>query len=194
MGRLTEYLDGLLPLLHGDEASAAGEFYTTCGQIKVEGATPPPVWIAALGPKMLRLAAQRTSGTITYMTGPRTLAEYVVPTVAAAASEVGRRAEVIAALPMCVTDDVAKARELATKNYAMYGALPSYRAMLDREGAKGPEDVALIGDEQVVGARLDELRAAGVAEFAAHVFGPGPDDKARTRAFLAANMSSRVRP
>lgn len=188
--RLTEYLDGLLPLLGGDEADAVGEIYTTRGQVTVEGATPPPVWVAALGPKLLRVAAQRTAGTLTYMTGPRTLTDYVVPTVDAAAAEVDRRAEVVAMLPMCVTDDAAAAREVAATKYAMYGALPSYRAMLDREGAKGPEDVALIGNEEAVGARLDELQAAGVAEFSAHVFAASPDDKARTRAFLAARRAA----
>ena len=54
----------------------------------------------------------------------------------------------------------------------MYGYLPSYRAMLDREGYAGPEDAALIGDEETVSARIDELRAAGVDEFAPGTFDP----------------------
>jgi hypothetical protein len=45
--------------------------------------------------------------------------------------------------------------------------------------------VALIGDEDAVVTRLDEIRAAGVAEFAAHVFGPDDKDRTRTRALLA---------
>ena len=49
----------------------------------------------------------------------------------------------------------------------MYGSLPSYRAMLDREGYAGPEDAAIIGDEETVSQRLDELSAAGVDEFTA---------------------------
>lgn len=182
--RLTEYLDGLLPLLAGERADAVGEIYTTRGAVGVPGASAPPVWVAALGPKLLRIAGQRTAGTITFMTGPRTLAEHVVPTLNSAAAEVNRRAEVVAALPICVTDDVAKARALAAAAYAMYGTLPSYRSMLDREGAAGPEDVTLIGDEKTVAARLEEIETAGVAEFAGHVFGPGDEDKARTRAFL----------
>jgi 5,10-methylenetetrahydromethanopterin reductase len=56
--------------------------------------------------------------------------------------------------------------------------------MLDREGVAAPEDVALIGDEDTVVTRLDEIRAAGVAEFAAHVFGPDDEDRMRTRTLL----------
>ena len=66
----------------------------------------------------------------------------------------------------------------------MYGSLPSYRAMLDREGYAGPEDAAIIGDEDTVSGRLDELAAAGVDEFAAVTFDPSAEGRARTRALL----------
>jgi hypothetical protein len=133
---------------------------------------------------MLRIAGRRTAGTITWMTGPRTLAGYVVPTLLAAAEDAGRQAEVIAALPICVTDDPAKARTTAAEIYAVYGTLPSYRAMLDREGAAGPADIAIIGDEQAATERIEEIRATGVAEISAHVFGSNPEERDRTRAFL----------
>ena len=42
--------------------------------------------------------------------------------------------------------------------------------MLDREGFAGPEDAAIIGDEQTVANRLDELSASGVDEFVGAVF------------------------
>jgi alkanesulfonate monooxygenase SsuD/methylene tetrahydromethanopterin reductase-like flavin-dependent oxidoreductase (luciferase family) len=47
--------------------------------------------------------------------------------------------------------------------------LPSYRAMLDREGAVGPEDVALIGDEATVRAGIARLRDLGVTDFNAAI-------------------------
>ena len=68
----------------------------------------------------------------------------------------------------------------------MYGTLPSYRAMLDREGYAGPEDAAIIGDEATVGDRLAELRAAGVDEFVGAVFDSSTEGRARTRALLRA--------
>jgi 5,10-methylenetetrahydromethanopterin reductase len=181
--RLSEYLDGLLPLLAGDAADATGEFTSTRGRLKIPGAPTPPVYLAALGPQMLRLAGRRTAGTITWMTGPRTLAEHIGPTLRDAAAEAGRSAEVVATLPICVTDDVTGARELAARQFGMYGQLPSYRSMLDREGWAGPEDAALIGAESAVAARIDEMRAAGVDEFVGAPFG-SEEQRARSRALL----------
>jgi 5,10-methylenetetrahydromethanopterin reductase len=181
--RMSEYLDGLLPLLAGEAADATGEFTTTRGRLQIPGSPTPPVYIAALGPQMLRLAGRRTSGTVTWMTGPRTLAEHIGPTLRGAAADAGRDVEVVAALPICVTDDAAAARELAAREFGVYGQLPSYRAMLDREGWAGPEDAALIGTESEVAARIDELRAAGVDEFTGAPFGPA-EQQARSRALM----------
>ena len=179
--RMREFLDGLLPLLAGDAADATGEFTSTRGRLAIPGAPTPPVYVAALGPQMLRLAGRRTAGTMTWMTGPRTLAEHTGPSLREAAD--GRPVEVIAALPICVTDDAAAARAQAGEDFAVYGKLPSYRAMLDREGWAGPEDAALIGTESEVAGRVEEMRAAGVAEFVGSPFGPS-QLQARSRALL----------
>ncbi|WP_198961639.1 TIGR03564 family F420-dependent LLM class oxidoreductase [Pseudonocardia sp. MH-G8] len=179
--RMREFLDGLLPLLAGDAADATGEFTSTRGRLVIHDAPTPPVYIAALGPQMLRLAGRRTAGTMTWMTGPRTLAEHTGPGLREAAD--GRPVEVIAALPICVTDDAAAARAQAAENFETYGKLPSYRAMLDREGWAGPEDAALIGTESEVAGRVEEMRAAGVAEFVGSPFGPS-ELQARSRALL----------
>ncbi|MBS9533325.1 TIGR03564 family F420-dependent LLM class oxidoreductase [Mycobacterium sp. M1] len=182
--RLREYLDGLLPLLAGEPADAVGETVTTRGALNI-GAPAPDVYLAALGPQLLRLAGRRTAGTVTWMTGAQTLAEHVSPTLRAAAEEAGRPADavrVVAALPVAVTDDVAALRATAAKQFAVYGQLPSYRAMLDREGYAGPEDAAIIGSEDEVAQRLAALR--GVDEFVGAVFDPSPEGSARTRALL----------
>lgn len=184
--RLNEYLDGLLPLLAGEPADATGETVSTRGALMISGAPRPDVYVAALGPQMLKLAGRRTSGTCTWMTGPTTLAEHVGPTLRQAAADAGREGavRVVAALPVSVTDDVEAARRLAAEQFAIYGQLPSYRAMLDREGYAGPQDAAIIGDEDTVRGRLDELRAAGVDEYVAATFDPSPEGRARTRALL----------
>ena len=187
--RLSEYLDGLLPLLAGEPADAPGELVTTRGALQIPNAPAPQVYVAALGPQMLRVAGRRTAGTITWMTGPKTLREHVGPTLRDAAAEAGRAdgsVAVAAALPISVTDDVSKIRSLAAEQFAMYGHLPSYRAMLDREGFSGPEDAALIGDESTISHQLDELRDAGVDEFVGIPFDPSPEGAQRTRACLRA--------
>lgn len=180
--RLREYLDGLQPLLAGEPADAPGETVTTRGALQIPGASAPDVYIAALGPQLLKLAGRRTAGTVTWMTGPTTLAEHVGPTLREAAGD--RPVRVVAALPVSVTDDVEGARAQAAKQFAMYGHLPSYRAMLDREGYAGPEDAVIIGDESTVAERIRSLGAAGVDEYVGVVFDASPENRARTRALL----------
>jgi 5,10-methylenetetrahydromethanopterin reductase len=92
---------------------------------------------------------------------------------------------VVAGLPIALTRDPAAAREKAAKAFEIYGGLPSYRAMLDREGADGPGDVALVGDETALEESLQELEDAGVSDFLAAPFPAEEGCEARTLAFLA---------
>ena len=108
------------------------------------------VYLAALGPQMLRLAGRRSQGTITWMTGPKTLGDHIRPTLRQAAADAGRvssEVRVVAAQPISVTDDVDGIRAVAAQQFEIYGQLPSYRAMLDLEGYSRPEDAVLIGDD-----------------------------------------------
>jgi len=143
-----------------------------------------PLLLAALGPRMLRLAAELADGTVLWMTGPATVRAHIVPTITAAAEALGRPSpRVVCILPICVTSDPDAARAAAAKVFAVYDQLPSYRAMLDREGAAGPADVALVGDEASVQAQLADLADAGVTDFVAGEFGRG-EDAVRTRRLL----------
>lgn len=190
--RMREYLDGLQPLLAGEAVNAAGETVTARGVLQIVGAPTPEVYLAALGPQMLKLAGQRTAGTLTWMCGPKTLGEHIGPTLREAAAEAGRPEDdvrVVAGLPISVTDDVAGARAQAADQFGMYGTLPSYRAMLDREGYANPEDAAIIGDEKTVSERLEELSALGVDEVSAVVFDASPEGRERTRALLLSKDS-----
>jgi F420-dependent oxidoreductase-like protein len=182
---MREYLSALVPLCAGEDVSFSGETVTARGAIRIEGAAPVPVMVAALGPKMLQVAAELTAGTITWMTGPKTLAEHTVPTLVAAAEAAGTgEMRVVTSLPVAVTNDVDAARERAARVFAVYDQLPSYRAMLDREGAGGPADVAIVGDEAEVRAGIERLRSAGVTDFVASEFSNDPGVIAETRAVL----------
>lgn len=174
-------------MLAGGAADSVGELVTTRGSLDIPGASAPPVYIAALGPQMLRVAGRRAAGTLTWMTGPKTLANHIGPALRRAAREAGRSAhdvKVVAILPVCVTDDAQAVKDAAAGEFEIYGTLPSYRAMLDREGYANPEDAALIGDETAVTARIEELRAAGVDEFVGQPIGATEESLARTRAVL----------
>ncbi|MDH3753129.1 MAG: LLM class F420-dependent oxidoreductase [Acidimicrobiia bacterium] len=181
---MREYLEILVPLLRDGKVSFGGETLTGRGEINIPG-EPCGVLVAALGPRMLELTAQVADGTITWMVGPRTLAEHTTPVINAAAEAAGRPApQVIASLPVCVTADIDTARTRAAEDFAIYGHLPSYRAMLDREGADGPEDIAAIGSIDHVAERLDGLFTAGATEAIATIFGER-DEIAATREALA---------
>ena len=178
---MREYLEALLPLLRGESVAVTGEDITCIGSIDIPGPSAPGVIVAALGAKMLELAGSTGCGTITWCTGERTLLDHVVPSITRAAEAAGQPApRVVAGLPICVTDDPDAARALIADQLAMYGGLPSYRAMLDREGVDGPADVAIVGDESEVAAQLARLADGGVTEFSAVISAPTPQDRQRT--------------
>jgi F420-dependent oxidoreductase-like protein len=183
---MREYLSVLLPLLQGETVQFEGETVTFrgMGPLDAPGATPPPVLLAALAPRMLELAGSRADGTVTWMTGPATIADHIAPSIRKAAESAGKPAPRIAVgLPISVTADVDAARQAANKTFAVYGQLPSYRAMLDKEGAADPGDVAILGDEDAVRAGVERVFDAGGTEFSAAVFG-SPEEVGRTRSLL----------
>ena len=185
-----EYVTVVKRLMAGGPVQFEGETYRVSGAVTVAGAAPPPpILIGALGPRMRRIAGEIADGTITWMTGARALGEEVIPGVRAAAKAAGRPApRIVAGFPIALTRDADGARQKAGEMFALYGTLPSYRAMLDLEGAAGPADVALAGDERELERGIQRLADAGVTDFNAAVFAHGKDPRAevaRTQAFLA---------
>ena len=179
---LREYLSILMPLARCEAAKFAGETLTTRGSLSGVGSSPFSVVVAALGEQMLRVTGTLADGTLTWCTGPKTLQALTVPTINEAAKIAGRPApRVIAALPVCVTKDVVKAHEFAAKAFVIYGQLPSYRAMLDHEGAAGPADIVIAGTAEQVKQRVADLAGVGVTDFAAVEFSTDPDEVAATR-------------
>jgi 5,10-methylenetetrahydromethanopterin reductase len=184
---MREYLSVLMPLLRDGAVSFKGEIYTVNAPLE-RPAGAPPVLVAALAPVMLRLAGALTDGTITWMTGPRTIADHIAPSIREAAAAAGRaEPRIVVNLPVCVTDEPDAARERAGATFAVYGGLPSYRAMLDREGAAGPADVAIVGDEATVAAGIAQMAEAGATDFGAAVFGSA-EEMSRTRALLQSQL------
>jgi F420-dependent oxidoreductase-like protein len=182
---MREYLSVLMPVLESGRVDFSGETVTGRGELSIPGASPPPVYLAALQPAMLRLAGSRADGTITWCTGPITLEQHIVPRILAAAAEGGRhRPGVVVALPCCVTDDEADGRQKADLQLQGYGQIPVYRAVLDQEGAASPGDVAVVGDEGSVSGQLDRLADTGATEFVAILCGSATD-RTRTIALLA---------
>jgi 5,10-methylenetetrahydromethanopterin reductase len=174
-----------MPLLEGKPVAFAGETYQVNGTVAVAGGTRPSVVVAALGPQMLRVAGTLADGTSTWCTGANTLRDFTVPTLRQAAADAGRPdPRVVAAFPVCVTDDVDAARARASSVFAIYGQLPSYRAMMDREGVDDASGLAIVGNEAAVRDEIAALAGIGVTDFNAAIFPGSPDEAERTRAVL----------
>lgn len=186
---MREYLTIVRSLRDTGSASFDGETYHVNANARVAECKPFPILVAALGPLMLKIAGELGDGTITWMVGPETLAKHIVPGISRSAAAAGRPSpRVVAALPVCVTNNAAQARETASTVFAIYGGLPSYRAMLDHEGVEGPADVALVGNEKEVRDALKRMAHGGATDFGAAIFPSGTDadaSEARTYDFLA---------
>lgn len=185
---MREYLSVLRPLIDAGRVSFAGDVFKTAAGVQVPGSSPMPVLIAALAPMMLRIAGEIADGTVTWMAGTKTIETHIVPKLAAAAKDAGRPAPRVAVgLPVAVTEDIDAAKERAAKAFVVYGQLPNYRRVLDKEGVAGPADVAIVGDEASVERQLRALASAGATDFFAPMFPVGDDAQAslaRTRALL----------
>lgn len=185
--RMREYMCALAPLLAGREVHFVGETLRVSVQVGVD-ASPPPVFLAALGPHMLRLAGELADGVAIWLGGPRYLERYALPRIRAAAEAAGREMPRVACgLPVAVTADEAVARASAEAFLARSSRLPAYRRVLEREGAASPGEVAVVGDASAVGEALERLAGLGVTDFNAVPFAVegDPDAVPRTQELLA---------
>jgi len=186
---MREYLAVLAPLLRGEAVQFEGEEYRVNLALDVPGATPVPVLVAALGDQMLKVTGQNAAGTILWMTGPETIEKHIRPKLAAAAKQAGQtEPRIVAGLPIVLTNDADAVRETIGKMLVMYGQLPSYRAMLDKEGIAGPADIALVGDEKSLDASIDRLKDIGVTDFDAAIIPAEDGAEDRTLDYLASRL------
>lgn len=178
---MEEYLNVVTSLVNnGSVATMGAEFYKVMGSVSVDEATPFPVYVAALGPRLLRIAGELANGTVTWMTGMKTIESHVAPAITAAAEAAGREnPEVLVGLPVAVTEDVEEARARASKIFAVYPNLPSYKAMLDREGISDASELIVAGSEDAVEAALNAYVDAGATELVLLPVGVGETSDAR---------------
>ena len=177
---MREYLDALVPLLNGERAELEGEVLTarTFAPLAIDAAAPSLV-IAALAPAMLRLAGERTDGTVTWMTGISTIASHVAPRLREAAAAVGRPSpRIVVALPVCLTERPVQAAELVDQELAVYPSLPSYKAMLEKEGASSASAIGLIGSAEQIVDGIGRLGEAGGTELIAGIAGSSTEREA----------------
>jgi F420-dependent oxidoreductase-like protein len=167
VGRLREHLEVLRSIFdtgavdyHGTEFTAAPEW-----PVALPGGTPVPIYVAAMGPKALRVTGELADGTLPYLAGPRTLEEFIVPTIADAAAAAGRPSpQIIAAVPVVVSSDADAARTLAVDELAFYETIPSYQKVIAREGVGRAADIAAVGSPEAIRKQLQRYRDAGATD------------------------------
>lgn len=190
---LREYLAILLPLLHGKPVEHTGSAWRAAGALTLPTVPPPPVYLSALGPRMLALTGEVADGTLTTWTGPRAITEHVLPRLARAADAAGRPVPaVIAGVCVGLTDDPDAMRGWVHEQFGAATGLPSYRAAFDREGVQGPADMVLAGDEVALERELGRFATAGATELQVIPCGT-PAERERTVAFAAA-LAARSTP
>jgi len=144
----------------GDEISAHPGW-----PVRVAGGTPVPVYVAAMGPKALQVTGELADGTLPYLAGPRTIAEFIEPTIAKAAAEAGRpKPRIIASVPVQVSDDVDAARAFAARELSFYETIPSYQKVIAREGVVSAADLAAVGSAESVKRQLQSYLDAGATD------------------------------
>jgi F420-dependent oxidoreductase-like protein len=169
--RLREYLTVLRSIFdegtvdfHGDEFTASPGW-----PVAVPGGAPVPVYVAAMGPKALRVTGELADGTLPYLAGPRTIAEFIEPTIAKAAADVGRpKPRIIAAVPVLVTgdsqNDIDAGRNFAAEQLSFYETIPSYQRVIAREGVDNVAELAAVGSSDVVARQLQTYLDAGATD------------------------------
>jgi F420-dependent oxidoreductase-like protein len=180
-GRNTEeYVTILSGLLAGETVTFEGQDWTVRDGV-VPVARSVPFLLAALGPRLLRLAGERTDGVVLWMAAERAIELHIAPRLLAGARDAGRGdPRIVAGLPVAVHDDVAEARRAVMETAVSYEGLANYRRILDLGGADSPADVAIVGDEAAVTKRLRALVDVGVTDIQAFPVGVG-DDRRRSR-------------
>lgn len=185
---LREYLTVLGGLLSEGRVRFRGEEYSAAADLADRPDPVLRVLVAALAPKALASAGELADGTITWMANARAVENLIAPRLGDAAAAAGRPApRIVAGLPVAVTDDVDAAREVAARQFAVYGMLPNYQRVLAAGGLSSPAEAAIVGPEDRVAEALTDLVDAGVTDVWAAPFPVGDDRRAsreRTRALL----------
>jgi F420-dependent oxidoreductase-like protein len=152
-----------------------------------------PVLLAALGPVMLRLAGERTDGTILWMADERAIGSHIAPLINAAAEAAGRpRPRVVTGVPICVCADseVETATARANRLLAESEMSPNYQRLLDHGDARNVGDLLAAGSEATVEKRLRAFADAGTTDASVRILAIGKDreeriaSRERTREYL----------
>ncbi|MFN2536894.1 MAG: TIGR03564 family F420-dependent LLM class oxidoreductase [Mycobacteriales bacterium] len=177
-----EYVTILAALLRGEDVDLDGQEWSAHSSGRaVPVPHPVPVLVAALGPRLLRIAGQLADGAVLWMAPPKAIESHIIPKLHAAAAEAGRPTpRVVAGLPVAVHDDESEARAAVAATAGAYAGMPNYQRILEVGGADEPAAAAIVGDETSVAKQLQGLLDAGATDIWAQIVPVGTDRAAST--------------
>ena len=197
---MRSHLDVLEVALRGPgPVDVENERFRVHNPLDVTDVAPTPVLLAALGPVMLRLAGERTDGTILWLADERAIASHVVPHITRAAEAAGRPApRIVAGIPVCLCGDheVDAAVERTNRILAEAEVSPNYQRLLDHGDARNVGDILAAGGEAAIEKRLRAFADAGVTDVSVRLvpLGDGRDallaSMRRTRDLLGSLAAS----
>jgi F420-dependent oxidoreductase-like protein len=167
IARLREHLMVLRSIFDGAAVNFRGNEITAqpVWPVRVAGGTPVPVYVAAMGPKSLQVAGELADGTLPYLAGPRTIAEFIEPTIAKSAADACRpKPRIIAQVPVVVSDNVDSAKKFAAEQLSLFETMPSYQKVIAREGVASVVDLAAVGSAESVRRQLQSYLDAGATD------------------------------
>jgi 5,10-methylenetetrahydromethanopterin reductase len=196
LAEMRAYLDVLDVALRGPGmVDVENEFYRVHNPIDVTDLAGTPVMLAALGPRMLQLAGERTDGTILWMADERAIGSHIAPAINAAAAAAGRPApRVVAGIPVCLCrdDEIDAAVTRTNRILSEAEVSPNYQRLLEHGDAQSVGDILAAGSESTIEKRLRAFADAGVTDISFRVVpvGNGREEliasSQRTREFIAA--------
>jgi F420-dependent oxidoreductase-like protein len=198
---MRSYLDVLDPALRGPgPVDVENDLFRVHNPLDITDLAPTPVLIAALGPVMLRLAGERTDGTLLWMADERAIGSHVAPIITRAAQVAGRPApRIVAGIPvcLCLDDEIDAAVARTNRILAEAEVSPNYQRLLERGDARTVGEILAAGSESTIEKRLGAFADAGVTDVSARVVPIGENREQliasarRTRDLLASLAGSR---
>jgi 5,10-methylenetetrahydromethanopterin reductase len=138
LGRVHEYVKIVQAALTRQKLDFDGRFFSAHGfkmAFRPSG-RKIPIYLAAFGPKMSRLAGKLADGVLINMANPKEIGR-IAEEVRAGAREAGKdpqSVEVICKVRCCVADDYTMAREALGRTLTYYALADYYRDLLTRMG------------------------------------------------------------
>src|SRR5215471_16383225 len=138
LARVEEYIEIVRAGMHGDKLNFEGKFFTA--QNFKMAFTPSgrviPIYLAAFGPKMTRLAGRITEGVLINMANPGEIRR-ITEEVRSGAEEAGKdpaRMEIICKIRCSIAPQYSVAREALSHALTYYALADYYRDLLSRMG------------------------------------------------------------